>query len=164
MEPTVEKENLKLRLHQSPALAIEYLYTRYSSMLLGFTLQFISDKKDAEQVLMLIFEKVYDKMAEIPDAVLSVYCWLQAEARKVILDHKNKTTASSCNSGIVSSHNRSYYEPLLQEATDQQRTVFIEMYINGRSIQQVAAQLQADTASVQQLLRESLLIIRKNLQ
>ncbi|MFT3827785.1 MAG: hypothetical protein QM731_27960 [Chitinophagaceae bacterium] len=162
MKTTDVKTTLKIRIEQSPRVAVEYLYSEYSAMLLGYTMQFIPDKKEAEEVLMLIFERLSGRLHEIPEAILSVYCWLQIESRKIILDYKQGCRKNAPLENVTVNNNTSY-SSLLTDASEKQRTVFIEMYINGRSAQEVALQLQTDTTSVKQLLRESLIIMRKNM-
>lgn len=161
MEKTVEKEELQAIIQQNPGKAIEVLYSGYSNLLLGFILQFIPDKNEAEKVLMLIFDKLYSKLNEIDGTPLSIFSWLQIQSRKIILEYKNENVSINESAHNVIGSNG--YVQLLHNASEIQRKVFIEMYINGYKAQEVASQMNIETALVQQLLRESLIIMRKNM-
>lgn len=166
METLINKETLQSKLASGVGPAVDFLYNNYSSMLYGYVLQFIPNEEEAEKVLVLIFGKLAARLQEACTSALSVYCWMQVEARKVILEYKKQAfkdtrihteTTSSCNS-------TGYFFTLLQEASDEHRLVFSELFLNGRDKEELARQLQRNVHDITRLLKESLLIMRKNLQ
>ena len=131
-------------------------------MLYSFVLQFIPDRKEAEELLGNIFIRFTTQLQEACQSPLSVYCWMQVEARKIILEHTRKGDADPFEADI-----RQYpssYLTLLRRATEEQQWVFRELFLNGRAKEELAFQLRQDGAYIDRLLRESLIIIRAHLR
>ena len=165
MRTLITKETLKSKLNEGVEPAIDLLYTNYSSMLYGYVLQFIPDNKEAEKVLVLIFSTLSTRLEEACTATLSIYCWMQVEARKVILEYKKQRTSGVNDAQAANGHdNDAYYLSLLQDATHEQQLVFREIFLHGREKEELATQLQKNVHDISRLLNESLLIIRKKLQ
>lgn len=143
--------------------AVDYLYSNYSSMLYGYVLQFIPDPSEAEKVLALIFTRLAGRLDEACNATLSVYCWLQVESRKLILEYKRKNELPVNGHTSNGQPKNAYYLSLLHNATEEQRTVFIEMFMNGGGKEEVATKLNKSVQEVSRLLKESLIILQKNL-
>lgn len=135
-------------------------------MLYGYVLQFVPDKKEAEEVLVVIFGKLSARLQEACNSTLSVYCWMQVEARKVILEYKDEAAnGHNAHADAATANSQyAYYLTLLQEASDEQKTVFSELFLKGRDREELAGQLQKSVHDITRLLKESLLIMRKNLQ
>ncbi len=97
MEGPITKDALQNELYCGQQLAIQLLYTRYSGMLYGYVLQFVPDKLKAEGLLANIFSRLAFRLQEACDSSLSIYCWLQVEARKIILEYiqENKNAHSA---------------------------------------------------------------------
>src|ERR1700722_17527465 len=87
LETTITKAILKHKLYSGIQPAIELLYGRYGGMLYSFVLQFIPDRQEAEDLLVDIFQRLTHQLQEACQSPLSVYCWMQVEARKIILAH-----------------------------------------------------------------------------
>lgn len=165
METLITKETLQSKLNEGVEPAIELLYANYSSMLYGYVLQFIPDNKEAEKVLVLIFSTLATRLEEACKTTLSIYCWMQVEARKIILEYKKQdANGTNVTQPAEEYHNNAYYLSLLQDATDEQRLVFREIFLHGREKEELAIQLQKQVQDISRLLTESLLIIRKKLQ
>ncbi|HEY4335444.1 MAG TPA: hypothetical protein VGM89_06090 [Puia sp.] len=172
METTITKAILRHKLYSGIQPAIELLYGRYGGMLYSFVLQFISDRKEAEDLLVDIFRKLTTQLQEACQSPLSVYCWMQVEARKIILDYfrgKQQGGAGQTGEGpdLLVGEIRQFpssYLSLLRRATEEQQWVFREIFLKGRQKEELAAQLAQDNAYVDKLLKDSLLIIRSQLQ
>src|SRR5882757_5073720 len=96
LEGPITKDALQKELYCGQQLAIQLLYTRYNGMLYGYVLQFVPDKLKAEGLLVTIFSRLASRLQEACDSNLSIYCWLQVEARKIILEYirENKNVSS----------------------------------------------------------------------
>lgn len=167
METLIIKETLKSKLNTGVEPAIDFLYNNYSSMLYGYVLQFVPDRKEAEKVLVLIFGTLASRLQEACNSNLSVYCWMQVEARKVILEYKKQRNGNGAPNGQPPASGQpknADYLSLLQEASDEQRFVFSEIFLHGREKEELANQLQKNVHDISRLLKESLLIMQKNLQ
>ena len=153
---------------------MELLYARYGAMLFSYVLQFIPEKARAEEVLIDIFSRLGSRLREACESSLSVYCWMQVEARKIILEY-NIPYSSGPTARALAQHvypglhrdypgqHRDYYYSLLEDATPEQQWVFRELFLYGRQQEELALQAGKDTEDISRLLRESLLIIRKRL-
>jgi hypothetical protein len=171
LETTITKDVLQHKLYSGIRPAIELLYGRYGGMLFSFVLQFIPDRKEAEDLLVNIFQKLTTRLQEACQSPLSVYCWMQVEARKIILDHTHgkpdepgdqaNNTSTLIETDILQFP--SSYLTLLRRATEEQQWVFGELFLKGRQKEELALQLSRDGAYIDKLLRESLVIIRAHL-
>ena len=170
LETTITKAILKHKLYSGIQPAIELLYGRYGGMLYSFVLQFIPDRKEAEDLLVNIFQKLTTQLQDACQSPLSVYCWMQVEARKIILDHSRSKQqgdpGQEPSSESLLAEIRQFpssYLSLLRRATEEQQWVFREIFLKGRTIEWLALQLAKDNAYVDRLLKESLIIIRSHL-
>lgn len=167
METLIIKETLKSKLNTGVEPAVEFLYTNYSSMLYGYVLQFVPDRKEAEKVLVLVFGTLASRLQEACNSPLSVYCWMQVEARKVILEYKKQQNGNSASTGhppVNGQPKNAYYLSLLQDASEEQRFVFSEIFLQGKEKEELANKLKKNVHDISRLLKESLLIMQKNLQ
>ena len=163
MEKTITKDLLKNELFSGGRPAAEILYTRYSGMLYSYILQFVPDKAEAGTLLVDIFSRLTPQLQEAFDSALSVYCWLQVESRKIILEHLQKKGQGNGNFGRGPGTTATYFS-LLEEALPEHQWVFRELFLYGRSKEELAKQSGKDLAYVSKLLRECLGMIRKNLE
>lgn len=160
MEKTITKDLLKNELYSDGRPAGELLYSRYSGMLYSYILQFVSEA-EAGTLLVDIFARLTPQLNEAFDSSLSVYCWLQIESRKIILEHLRKRgdeAAGDRGPAVAAS-----YFSLLEDALPEHQWVFREVFLYGKSKEDLALESGRDLSYVTQLLRECLGMIRKNL-
>lgn len=146
---------------------MELMYSRYSGMLYGYILQFVPDRAEAEELLVHIFCELAPRLGQACESNLSVFCWLQVESRKIILDylreHEKKDSINKESLPLSFNTKNANYYSLLQDASAEHQWVFRELYLNGKQKEDLAGQVGKDLAYISMLLRESLLIIRKKL-
>jgi hypothetical protein len=150
------------------------LYSRYSGMLYSYILQFVPET-EAGGLLVDIFSRLTPHLNEAFESSLSVYCWLQIESRKIILEHlqaqgrdmvgapgaifsRGPGTPAGQTTGLPAS-----YFSLLEDAPAEHQWVFRELFLYGRSKEELAYQSGKDPGYITRLLRECLGMIRKNL-
>lgn len=160
------KEILKNELFSGNQPVVEILYARYSGMLFSYILQFTGDKEEAGSLLVDAFSRLTPRLPMAFDSHLSIYCWLQVETRKIILDYFREGLAGLSAGGSVlrAGHDKAYYSSLLEEATPEHQWVFRQLFVLGRQKEELARESGKDPDHIARLLRESLLIIRKNLR
>jgi len=161
LEKTITKDLLKSELFNGERPAAEILYTRYSGMLYSYILQFVPNQTEAGTLLVDIFSRLTPQLQEAFDSSLSVYCWLQVESRKIILEYLQKK-GQGIGQPFVSTN--AYYFSLLEEAPPEHQWVFRELFLYGRSKEELARRSGKDLGYVSKLLRECLGMIRKNLE
>ena len=135
-------------------------------MLFSYILQFIPDRAEAGELLVAIFSRLAPQLEQTFDLPSSVYCWLQVEARKIVLAHlrsqgDGQLAKQSCTS--AEGQEKTYYFSLLTDASPEHLWIFRELFIYGQEKECVASRAGKDVAYVSRLLRECLLLIRKNL-
>ena len=174
VEKTITKDILKNELYAGPQPAFELLYARYSGMLFSYILQFIPDRTEAGKLLVEIFSRLTPRLQQAFESSLSIYCWLQVEGRKIILEHQQSVRPVQSNSPAVQSiqvdsqeavapDELSFYCMLLAEASPEHQWIFREVFIRGRKKEDLAERSGKDMAYISSVLRECLLLIRKNL-
>jgi DNA-directed RNA polymerase specialized sigma24 family protein len=157
------KDILKNKLNSGGEPVIELLYTRYGGMLFSYILQFVPDGRDAEDLLVDIFSRLATRLQEACDSNLSIYCWLQLEARKIALEYLYSRNIPSEIPQKVVHQDNAYYFTLLEETSPEHQWVFRELFLYGRHKEELALQVGKDSSYIGGLLRECLLIIRKKL-
>jgi DNA-directed RNA polymerase specialized sigma24 family protein len=163
LEKTITKDILRDELFSGGRPPAELLYNRYGGMLFSYIQQFVPSRTEAENLLVSIFSRVASRLEAAFDSSLSVYCWLQIEARKIILEHHGQADSSAAAGGVGEGEMKTYYFSLLEEVTPEHRWVFRELFIKGRQREELAQELNKDQAYIGDLLRECMLIIRKKL-
>jgi hypothetical protein len=159
LEKTITKDILKNELYAGQRPAVELLYTRYSGMLFSYILQFVPGRAEASTLLVDIFSRLTPQLQTAFDSSLSVYCWLQVESRKIILEYIGEG-----GRGGAGGTGKAYYSSLLEDTSPEHQWVFRELFIYGRKKEELAAQSGKDLVYINGILRECLLVIRKNLE
>jgi hypothetical protein len=171
LEQSITKDVLKNELHAGERPAIEFLYSRYGSMLFAYILQFAPERPKAENLLITIFSSLAHRLEDACNSTLSVYCWLQVEARKIILESmalagsdagQSKTSALTAGEDSPSGC-RPCYSRLLHDASSDQQRVFRELFVNGRQKEDLARQMGKEVTDIDNLLRDSLQLMRERL-
>ena len=139
---------------------VELLYNRYGGMLFSYIQQFVPGRAEAENLLVNIFARLASRLDAAFESSLSVYCWLQIEARKIILEQREQQgMAFPKESGEM----KTYYFSLLEDASTAHQWVFRELFLNGRQREDLALQAGRDQAYIGDLLRECMQVIRKKM-
>lgn len=168
MEQTITKDILKKELYAGQLPAAELLYNRYSGMLFSYILQFVPGRTEAGELLVEIFARLAPRLQDILDSSLSIYCWLQVEVRKIVVEYmRDNGIGYSRSMGrapeIDTAENKVYYSLLLEEAPLEWQWIFRELFIYGRTKEELAAATGRDVGYISRILRDCLTMIRKNL-
>jgi len=132
-------------------------------MLFSYILQFIPDREEAAELLVDVFVRLVPRLERGIDPVSSVYCWLQVEARKIVLAYLRNKRDGQSTEVLMDGVDKTYYFSLLADASPEHRWVFRQLFIHGQDREYVARRSGKDPAHVNKLLLECLLLIRKNL-
>ena len=146
---------------------MEVIYNRYGGMLFSYILQFLPDRAESGSLLAEIFSRLAPRLQDAFDSSLSIYCWLQVEARKIVLDYvqdKNNGGSQERYRPAAGVNSKAYYSGLLSEASPEHQYIFREVFIHGQDKEAVALREGKDPVYVGRILRECLLIIRKQLE
>ena len=162
---TITKDILKDELFSGGRPAGEILFNRYGGMLFSYIQQFVPSRPEAETLLVSIFSRLTSQLEAAFESSLSIYCWLQIEARKIILEHRQMESGYVFpkESEAPQGQHKVYYFSLLEDASSEHQWVFRELFVNGRKREELAVVLNKDVAYIGEILRECMLIIRKKL-
>jgi hypothetical protein len=166
LEQTISKAILEDEPSAKQQPTVEFLYNRYSGMLFSYILQFIPDRMEAEELLVDVFALLAPQLERALDPPSNICCWMQVEARKMVLAHlRNKGDGQSMKSSgsWLDGQDKTYYFSLLTDASPEHQWVFRELFIYGEDKEGVARRCGKDLAYVTKILRESLLLIRNKL-
>jgi len=134
-------------------------------MLFSYIQQFVPSRTEAESLLVNIFTRLAFRLDAAFESSLSVYCWLQIEARKIVLERCRQGDGGmiSGEGGYGPGEEKAYYFSLLEDASSEHRWVFRELFIHGRQREELAREMNKGQAYIEDLLRECMQIIRKRL-
>jgi hypothetical protein len=161
VEKTIKKDLLEKELFSGESPAAEVLFNRYGGMLFSYIQQFVPSIPEAESLLVSIFSKLATRLEEAFESSLSVYCWLQIEARNIILEYRQQ--GSGYISPRESIEKKIYFFSLLEDASPEQQWVFRELFVHGRRREELALEVNKDATYIGDILRQCMLIIRKKL-
>jgi len=161
LEKSITKDVLRDELLCGDKPPAELLYNRYGGMLFSYIQQFVSSRTEAENLLVNIVARLACRLDTAFQSSLSVYCWLQIEARKIILEWRGGDVMPGGAEDY--SESKAYYFALLEEASPEHRWVFRELFIHGRQREELAREVSKEQAYIDDLLRGCMQIIRKRL-
>jgi DNA-directed RNA polymerase specialized sigma24 family protein len=165
VEKTITKDILKDELFSGGRPAAEVLFDRYGGMLFSYIQQFVPSRAEAEDLLVNIFSRLASRLEAAFESSLSIYCWLQIEARKIILESRPNVHSriSPQEPDTRQSERKVYYSSLLEDASPEHQWVFKELFVSGRQREELALAMNRDVAYIGDILRECMIIIRKKL-
>lgn len=141
------------------------LYDQYGAMLYGYILQFIPDKEVADQSLINIFSHIYTHIDEGIRSSQGIVIWMLGEARKLLIPQLKPQKTQVENEKVIDKEsNRDTFNVLFNHVSEQQKYLFIESYYKGRPIEQIAQEINLAPEKTAELLKATLLTLRKALQ
>src|SRR5882757_10817691 len=122
-------------------------------MLFSYIQQFVHGRTEAENLLVSIFSRMAPQLEEAFESSLSVYCWLQIEARKIILEDRRQVNGAIASREFAPGENKIFYFSLLEDASPEHQWVFMELFVNGKQREELAREVNRDQAYISNLLR-----------
>ena len=110
--------------------AAEVLFHQYGGMLFSYIQQFVPSRTEAEDLLVNIFSRLNSRLEAALESSLSVYCWMQIEARKIILEsrqHGHGHNIFPRESAPEENDKKRHYLSLLEGASPEHQKVFREL-------------------------------------
>jgi len=152
------KKDTQILLKQS-SYSIGDLYDKYAGMLLGYIYDVVKDNKLAEDHLVAIYSGLPTNYFEIIPAGENPWNHLQRIAKKHLLNFNTHVKAESHPPKIdlATYNNRNKFLKLM---TSEQKDVFCGIYHYGKSISQLAVELNKTEDFVRKTLKEAFVIIR----
>lgn len=123
-------------------------------MLLGYFSEVVKDSQLAEQHLVNIFNSIPQHLNEINSNGANTWCQLQRLAKKQL------SGSFVINGNGASDNVQQRKNKFLDRMTNEQQLVFCDIYYNGKTIQQLAKELNKTDESIRIALREAFVIIK----
>ncbi|QHS55498.1 sigma-70 family RNA polymerase sigma factor [Mucilaginibacter sp. 14171R-50] len=135
------------------------LYTNYAAMLLGFLQEAINDPAAAERYLIEVFNDLQPSDIEhITAPGANPFCRLQLFTRKKLAYiHGTDGFKSNGKPGVATTLTGN---KLVNMMSTEQQHVFCGVYYQGKSISALATELNMPVATVRQLFKDSITLIR----
>jgi hypothetical protein len=136
------------------------LYDKYGGMLLGYIYDIVNDNKLAEQYLISIYGSLSNNYNDLLNNGENVWCSLQRLAKNYISRNHQPAVADPLIKGINLS-DRNNRNKFLKLMTHEQKEVFCGIYHYGKSICQLAKELNTSEDFIRKTLKETFAIIKK---
>lgn len=163
-------------LSRGNLLAFNTLYKRYSNRLYRFALGYLKSEAEAEELVQEVFMKIWEKRSELKEE-LSFKSFLFTISFNIIKKHFRTRSymAEYLKTGISEipdmhtsqkiSHDslQQYIARLVDLLPQRRKEIFIKSRFEGKSIKEIAGELQISHKTVENQITDALRFIRNNL-
>lgn len=160
--------------------ALTVLFKRYSGMVFRAARRILGDSGESEEVVQQTFLEVYQHIAEFSPAKGPFVLWLLNRAKSRAVNHRehlnverfydwttiNETDPATTAAGTDNNFYKQEIDPvvdeLLRKLPSRQRKVLCLSFFEGRTAEEIAAQMNESIWSVRRLLYEALRRLRSS--
>ena len=161
--------------------AISELYDQYAALVFKLSLQFLSNKAEAEDAVQEIFVKLWKTADRFDPRKAKLVTWVMLISRRHLIDQIRRKTVRPKNQGLSDQHQEIATEmppatnmlllernsmlwEALQDLPEIQRTVIERSYFQGFTLREVSLQMDMPLGTVKSALSRGLLRLRKQKQ
>ncbi len=152
--------NQDTALLQTKPISLYKLYDVYAGMLLGYILEIVKDKQQAEDYLIKTFSNIAQQFNEINWDNTNTWCLLQRFAKNELADFTNAVAA--CETPAATNARHGSPNKYLDRMTDEQKHIFCNFYYYQKTTSQLAAELNKSEKLVRESLKEAFVIIKRS--
>ena len=146
-------------------LNAQQLYTRYAPMVFRRCNKLLGDKSSAADIVQELFAKVWEKRNSLNFDYPSSLLWRMATNMCLnhIRDRKRRGENISCDEAIMQiactenfereTENRDILDKLFRRHPESSRTIAVLHFIDGMTLEEVAAEVKMSVAGVRKRLR-----------
>lgn len=148
-------------LVENKAEDIRSLYDKYGGMLLGYILEVVKDRQQAEEYLVQVFCEISQRFDEIIWTKTNRWMQLQRFTRAKLMAFATTTqkSATANDVGLIVHTSRN---TLFEQLSDEQQQVFYAVYYQGKTISTISTELNRTEGSIREALKEAFSIMRKS--
>lgn len=171
-----DETQLVLSLSKGNLLAFNSLYRKYSNRLYRFALGYLKSEDEAEELVQEVFMKIWEKRAELKKE-LSFKSFLFTIAFNIIRKHFrtrsylaeylktgiSETSDMHTSQKITHDSLLEYIARLADLLPQRRKEIFIKSRFEGKSIKEIAEELNISHKTVENQLTDALKFIRINL-
>ena len=175
--PGLKDEGILVRkLSKGNLLAFNTLYREYSGRLLRFAAGYLKNDAEAEELVQEVFAIIWEKRADLKEE-FSFRSFLFTIAFNLIRKHFRTRTYlnmylksdsgtgkdNSTSQKIIHDSLYQYITNLVERLPPRRREIFIKSRFEGKSIKQIADELQLSHKTIENQLTDALRFLRMNL-
>jgi RNA polymerase sigma-70 factor (ECF subfamily) len=159
--------------------AVAELYDRFSALVFKLSLQFLSNKAEAEDAVQEIFVRLWKTADRFDPRKAKLVTWVMLITRRHLIDRIRRKTVRPKQQELSEHHGESATEvpfpsnvllheqnaqlwKALQTLPEMQRTVIERAYFHGFTLKEVSRQLDAPLGTVKSALSRGLLRLREH--
>ena len=185
---TQEDLELMLRIRERDASALEALFDRHSSAVLGLCLRILGDRVEAEEALVDVFHQIWERAERFDPSRASPPSYLMMVTRSRAIDHlrarqrrtrlvvvtrdeselenlaQDLQTAGAPPHFALTAELRSMIGTALGRLSPEQRQAVNLSFFGGLTHREIAEQLGAPLGTVKTRIRQALIRLRDSLQ
>ncbi len=169
------QEELVQSIQKKDQAAFSYLYDNYSNALYGVLFSIVQNNEDAEDLLQILFLKVWRSIEKYDSSKGRLYTWMLNIARNLAIDFtrsKSSKAASKIQNLADNVYNNSSnaeqpveYAPdlsnLLNELKEDYKLVIDLVYLKGYTHEQAAKELNIPLGTLKTRVRQGLILLRE---
>lgn len=176
MSSITNESKLVKSLSQGNLLAFNILYKEYSNRLYRFALGYLKSEEEAEELVQEVFTILWEKRKELKTQ-LSFKSFLFTIAFNIIRKHfrtranlskyfeltSNVESDFQTNEKIIYNSLFKYIADLVDQLPKRRKEIFVKSRFKGRSIHEIAEEMNISHKTVENQLTEALKFIRMHL-
>lgn len=140
---------------------IRSLYDKYGGMLLGYILEIVKDRKQAEEYLVQVFCEISQQFDEIIGTKTNRWIQLQRFTRIKLMAFASVRPESAIanDAGLIVHSSRN---ALFEQLSEDEQQIFYAVYYQGKTISTISTELNRTEGSIREALKEAFSIMRKS--
>lgn len=170
------EEELISLIRKADQQAFAYLYDKYSRALLGIILGYTDSQEEAEDILQIVFVKIWNNFSQYEETKGRLYTWMLNIARNSSIDHtrsktaKNNTKNKSIDTNTIElnkkyQHTENYdhigLSSLLGKLKEDHQLIIRMAYFEGYTHEEVSKELNMPLGTVKTKIRQAIISLRE---
>jgi RNA polymerase sigma-70 factor (ECF subfamily) len=173
---TYTQEELVPLLLQKNQEAFSYLYDNYSKALFGVVYAVVPNQEDAEDILQVLFVKIWKNIESYDAAKGRLYTWMLNLARNLAIDHtrskhqKAKAKIQNVSDSVYELRNQATenaandflgFNAILNELKSDHKEIIDLIYYKGFTHEQASKELNLPLGTVKTKVRQAITILKE---
>ncbi len=170
-----EEELIRL-IRNADQKAFAYLYDKYSRALLGIILGYTESEEEAEDILQMVFVKIWNNFNQYEETKGRLYTWMLNIARNSSIDHtrsksvKNNAKNNSIDSNTIELNKKYQYHEnydhiglstMLGKLKEDHQVIIRMSYFEGYTHEEVSKELNMPLGTVKTKIRQAIISLRE---
>jgi len=170
------EEELISQIRQADQKAFAYLYDKYSRALLGIIMGYTESQEEAEDVLQMVFVKIWNNFSQYEETKGRLYTWMLNITRNSSIDYtrskavKNQTKNKSIETNTIELNKKYQYSEnydhiglstMLGKLKEDHQLIIRMAYFEGYTHEEVSKELNMPLGTVKTKIRQAIISLRE---